>query len=300
MKWADDLITAFEAGRIDGSAFRHGDHISVAWGLAQRYPADTALERLTDGIRAMAERAGRPGVYHVTITRAWFELIAGVDDLAKHPELFDRSLLERYYSPERLAAGRTRWVEPDLHPLRLPPPPRGPERRQFGEALRRIPTGVALVAACHGQEVRASTVSSFTSVSREPALVSVCLANQSRTLELIRNAEAFALSLLAADQASIAVCFANGDRPEGAAQFADVPHQLGPFGPVLEASAASIGCRVHAVHSCGDHHIVIGDVQQATTSERRPLVRHDGEYHEDLRSPAQATVRAASTSKTSG
>jgi len=29
----------------------------------------------------MASHAGRPDAYHVTMTQAWFELIASVDDL---------------------------------------------------------------------------------------------------------------------------------------------------------------------------------------------------------------------------
>ena len=74
---------------------------------------------MSEGIRRMADRAGAPAKYHVTITRAWFELISSVDDLELHPELMDKRLLGRFYSPERLAAGHRRWLEPDLQPLRL-------------------------------------------------------------------------------------------------------------------------------------------------------------------------------------
>ena len=74
---------------------------------------------MTAGIRRMAARSGRPDAYHRTITRAWYELIASVDEPASAPELFDKRLLERFYSPERLAAGRQRWLTPDLGPLRL-------------------------------------------------------------------------------------------------------------------------------------------------------------------------------------
>jgi len=279
MKPLDELLDAFEAGRIDGGEFPHSDHVRVAWGLAQRYSHDEALARLGAGIRAMAERSGRPGVYHETITRAWFELIASADDLSNNPELLDKSLLRRFYSTERLSAGRTEWLEPDLHPLKLPAPPPGPQASQLGKALRRVPTGVGVIAVLHGHNVRASTISSFTSVSREPPLVSVCLATQSRTLDLIQQAQVFALSVLASDQAHIADRFANVDRPDGSAQFAGLPHELSTFGPVIGAAAASIGCRVHTSHRCGDHQIVIGEVHEASTSERRPLVRHDGNYH---------------------
>ena len=118
---ADDLLDAFESRRLSPAQFPHEAHVRVAWGLAQRHQRDEAYRRLTSGIRALAARAGKPGIYHETITRAWFELIAGAEDLAEHPELFDKRLLARYYSPEALAAGRERWVAPDLQPLRLSP-----------------------------------------------------------------------------------------------------------------------------------------------------------------------------------
>jgi hypothetical protein len=115
----DQLVSAFEADELENEEFPHARHVRVAWGLARRYGATEGLERLIRGIRAIATRAGRPHAYHVTITRAWFELIASVDDLDEHESLFDKTLLSRYYSPEHLAAGRARWLEPDLQPLRL-------------------------------------------------------------------------------------------------------------------------------------------------------------------------------------
>jgi hypothetical protein len=53
------------------------------------------------------------------MTRAWFELAAQAKSLDAHPDLLDRSLLGRYYSRERLEAGRDEWLEPDLAPLVL-------------------------------------------------------------------------------------------------------------------------------------------------------------------------------------
>src|SRR6476659_6188201 len=118
MKSDDTLIADFEAGLIASEDFPHERHVRVAWGLAQRYERDEALRRLVAGIQDIARRAGRPDAYHETMTRAWFEVIAGVDDVDSRPELFDRCLLSRFYSPARLAAGRDRWLEPDLRPLR--------------------------------------------------------------------------------------------------------------------------------------------------------------------------------------
>jgi hypothetical protein len=113
------LLADFEAGRIPGSAFPHERHVQVAWGLSRRYPREEAFARLAEGIRGIAERAGAPGKYHETMTRAWFELVAQAETLDAHPELLDRSLLARYYSPDRLDAGRNEWLEPDIEPLLL-------------------------------------------------------------------------------------------------------------------------------------------------------------------------------------
>jgi hypothetical protein len=118
----DDLLDAFQAGAIDGSEFRHEHHVRVAWGLARHYGREAGLRRMIAGIRQMGARAGHPEAYHHTITRAWFELIADAEDLAEGSILFDRKLLSRYYTPERLSEGREGWVEPDLCPLRLPAP----------------------------------------------------------------------------------------------------------------------------------------------------------------------------------
>ena len=110
----DELTDAFEAGRIAGSDFRHADHVRVAWTLAQRHPHEEAYGRVVAGIRAMTVASGKPDAYHRTITRAWFELIAAAPELDDDSPLFDKTLLRRYYSPERLAAGREEWLEPDL------------------------------------------------------------------------------------------------------------------------------------------------------------------------------------------
>lgn len=115
------MLDDFEAGRIPASEFPHERHLRVAWGLSRRYRCDEAFSRLAAGIRDIASRAGVAGKYHETMTRAWFELAAQAESLEAYPELLDRSLLSRYYSPERLEAGRHEWLEPDLAPLLLVP-----------------------------------------------------------------------------------------------------------------------------------------------------------------------------------
>ena len=101
----DALVTAFEAGAIPPIEISHERHVIVAWGLAQRHGPEKGLERMIGQNQAMAARTGRPDACDVTITKAWFDLIATVDDLESAPELLDKTIIHWFYSPERLENG---------------------------------------------------------------------------------------------------------------------------------------------------------------------------------------------------
>jgi flavin reductase (DIM6/NTAB) family NADH-FMN oxidoreductase RutF len=269
----ESLLRAFIEGGLDNAGFSHARHVQVAWMLSERYPRAQAFEILTAGIRGIAARAGSPEAFHHTITRAWFELIASVADPDDYPELLDKTLLGRYYSVARLAAGRERWLEPDLHPLRLPAPlARTPEPEQFS-VLAGLPTSVMVMAVHAHGVVHATTVSSFSLVSQDPMLIGLSLADGSRALRLLRDAGSFALSALADDQGDVGTRFADGNRPDGPTQFAGIPHHLSPYGPLIEDAAAWIGCRFAGEQAWGDHHLVIGQVGFAEGSGRRPLLQ---------------------------
>jgi hypothetical protein len=124
----DELITAFEAGQVPDGGFHHEQHVRLAWIYLGREPLLPALTRFIAGLKQFAEAQGQPGLYHQTITVAFFLLIedrlarggrgsewlefaaANADLLVRRP-----SLLTRYYSPELLmsATARARFVWPD-------------------------------------------------------------------------------------------------------------------------------------------------------------------------------------------
>lgn len=123
-----DLLVRFAAGELDPAAFRHADHLRVAWLLLRRDPVAVALEKLTCGLRGLATKAGKPGVYHETITWAYafllHERLAAAPPgegwtafAGRCPELFawPSPLLERLYRPETLASDTARraFVMPD-------------------------------------------------------------------------------------------------------------------------------------------------------------------------------------------
>ncbi|MFF3608875.1 hypothetical protein [Streptomyces sp. NPDC002463] len=114
--------------------FGHREHVHLTWLAVRRVGMPGAVALVGEGIERTARAAGAPGKFHVTMTRAWVELVAGCEAecglpdfeafAARHADLLDKHLLGRFYRPATLASAeaRARWVEPDLAPLALPFP----------------------------------------------------------------------------------------------------------------------------------------------------------------------------------
>ena len=119
-------LAAFPQGYVDGANFHHSDHVRVAFEMVRRHDFLEAAQTYARGLRAIAARAGNPDAYHETITIAFLALIAeraeGFDSYdafaAANPDVLDKSVLTRWYAPERLAsaAARRTFLLPDRHP----------------------------------------------------------------------------------------------------------------------------------------------------------------------------------------
>jgi hypothetical protein len=123
----DELVNAFEDGSL--SAFPHAEHVRLTIVYLMRHGHDETIRKMYDGLSRFATAKGQPEKFHVTMTRAWVELIEsalraypGIDRpgalVARCPQLLDRDALLRFYSPARLhsADARERWVLPDRTP----------------------------------------------------------------------------------------------------------------------------------------------------------------------------------------
>src|SRR6188472_2310372 len=77
-------LAALEAGAVDPGAFTHPEHVRFAYGMLERYPFGEAVTRLSRGLKLLAAKAGRPEVYHETITVAFLALIAERRAAARH------------------------------------------------------------------------------------------------------------------------------------------------------------------------------------------------------------------------
>lgn len=145
--------------------------------------------------------------------------------------------------------------------------------------MRRFPAGLAvLTVQTHAQPLGAA-VGSLVSLSLEPPLVGVSLGIHAPILEPVRDAGAFALSLLGSGQEAIAHRFGTGGLPPLAA-WHEVETRDGAVGaPLLSHAAGWLECRVAGEHPAGDHVIVVGAVVAAETGPVAPgLVYLDGAY----------------------
>jgi hypothetical protein len=116
-------LADFLHGRIDNADFHHADHVRVAFEMVRRHDFLDAAQAYAHGLRGIAARAGNPNAYHETITIAFLALIAeraqGFDSyaafVAANPDILEKSVLSKWYAPERLAsaAARRTFVLPD-------------------------------------------------------------------------------------------------------------------------------------------------------------------------------------------
>ncbi|MFJ3694819.1 flavin reductase family protein [Streptomyces sp. NPDC090052] len=148
---------------------------------------------------------------------------------------------------------------------------------EFRRVLGHFASGVTIVTA-HDEEGPAGfACQSFASLSLEPPLVVFMVARTSTTWPRIARAGAFCVNILGADQGGLCHAFA----VSGADKFAGVTHEPAPAtgAPLLTGVPAWIDCRIHAVHTGGDHLIVVGRVETlGGSADGAPLLFHRGAF----------------------
>jgi flavin reductase (DIM6/NTAB) family NADH-FMN oxidoreductase RutF len=148
------------------------------------------------------------------------------------------------------------------------------DERRFRQALARHAAGVVVVT---GPGPVGLTATSLTSVSLDPPLVSFCVGRDSTTWPGLRDAETFAVNVLAHDQAATASRFAG----RGIDRFgAPTTWRPGPNGvPILGGTTAHLLCEPYDVIALGDHWLVVGLVFGTDLDDARdPLLYHRGRY----------------------
>src|SRR5690606_6911667 len=108
------------------------------------------------------------------------------------------------------------------------------------------------------------TANSFSSVSLKPRMILWSLANTSSNIEAFREADAFAVHVLASDQHEVSAQFAT----KGVDRFKGVEFTRSADGvPLLKNFAARFECRTKHRYDGGDHTIFVGEVIDFVRSE---------------------------------
>ncbi len=147
------------------------------------------------------------------------------------------------------------------------------------ELMRRWASGVSLVTASDAGGPHGMTVSSFSSLSLDPALVMVSLERGARTHRMVDAGGGFAVVFLKQEQRDLAERFAGGvvDLQD---RFAGVSHEASPAGhPLPVERLAYLDCQVVAAHPAGTHTVFIGEVVGGEpSSPGNPLIYFNRNY----------------------
>ena len=131
---------------------------------------------------------------------------------------------------------------------------RGAEQRAL---FRRWPAGVSVVVAEVDGRRAALTVSSLVSLSLDPPLVGISIAEQASLHELLRGAEEWTASILAGNQEQLAQHFARSVPPLVLWNGIDV---RADDARLLSDAAGWLVARTVAEHKTGDHTFFVAEV----------------------------------------
>jgi len=145
--------------------------------------------------------------------------------------------------------------------------------RQFRNAMGKFATGVTVVATEVAGNLHGMTANAFMSVSLNPKLVVISIAEKAQMLEKIKQSKKFSVNILAAKQQELSMIFAGQLKNQQEVVF----ERLEGI-PVLPGAVAQITCEVSAEHVEGDHTLFIGRVTSINLEDSDPLIYFSGKY----------------------
>jgi flavin reductase (DIM6/NTAB) family NADH-FMN oxidoreductase RutF len=149
----------------------------------------------------------------------------------------------------------------------------------FRTACGQFPTGVTVVTAANADgEVRGMTLSAFMSVSIDPYLIVVSVANNTSLASILAGADHYAVSILREDQQAVSNFFAGRSDALDEVPFV---FPLPDAPPVVDGAIAWMQCAIAQAIPAGDHTLWIGaphEIWVEPSSGRRPLVYSQSAY----------------------
>jgi 3-hydroxy-9,10-secoandrosta-1,3,5(10)-triene-9,17-dione monooxygenase reductase component len=148
---------------------------------------------------------------------------------------------------------------------------------EWRAAMGYFPSGVTIVTTWDEGEPVGSTINAFSSVSLDPPLLLICLANDNPIRAAVERSAVFGVNILHADGRPIAHRFAREPLTD---RFCEHAYRAVDGGaPQLEATPVFIDCALEHLYPAGDHVIAVGrgvriDHIQGVT----PLLYHRGQF----------------------
>ncbi len=149
---------------------------------------------------------------------------------------------------------------------------------ELRESMRCWASGVAIVSSRFANEIHGMTVNSFHSISVSPPYVSVTLANNTRTKQMIDRANIFGVTILSDKQQEISDRFAGriaeeGDRFEGLDIFT-----LSSGVPLIQNGLAFFDCVVKYNYALPLSTMIVAEVIAASNLQGNPLLYFNRQY----------------------
>ena len=161
------------------------------------------------------------------------------------------------------------------------------DERTFRTVLGHFGSGVVVVTGADEAGPAGLTCQSFFALSLAPPLIALAPSTGSRSWRRIASSGAFAVNILSAAQRRLCLTFGQGGAQD---KFAATGWDPAPSGsPLIHGALGWLDCRIEAVHPGGDHHLVVGRVEDLKARAGEPLFFYRGAY---------ATVAGGQTPRT--
>jgi flavin reductase ActVB len=146
----------------------------------------------------------------------------------------------------------------------------------FKQAMSRFPSGVVIVTTVGADGKKCGfTASAFTSLSLDPPLILVCLANSADCYKSFLTNDKFAVNVIGIKQHDLAFKFAT----KGVEKFNGDEFVTGESGlPIIPDCIFSLECSIKHTYPGGDHQILAGEVQYANVNEGDPSIWYEGSF----------------------
>jgi len=139
--------------------------------------------------------------------------------------------------------------------------------------FREVPSPVGVVTVAVEGDAAGLTVDSLVSLSADPPLVGIALGRNAALHELLREAGAFAISILASEQEHLAQHFARGVPP--IAHWTGIETTVGELGaPLIEGALGWVECRIVFEREVGDHTLFVGEAVSVRRGPGREALVH--------------------------